>query len=190
MSKDNKIGTSNKWAIQKMTVSALLISIGLLIPLISPLKIVVEPISFTLASHVAIFIAMMIDPAVAIVVALGTALGFFLSFPIVIALRALSHVVFAAIGSFYLKRHRDTLDSLKKIHIFSFVIALIHAFFETVVVFVFYFGTSNVGSTPIQTVLLFIGLGSVIHSMVDFEIAYFIYKPLSKQRTFSNEAVR
>ena len=40
-----------------ITIAALLIAIGILIPMISPLKIILEPASFTLASHVATMIA-------------------------------------------------------------------------------------------------------------------------------------
>ena len=190
MSKNNDLATSNKWTVQKTTAAALLIAIGILIPLISPVRFVLEPASFTLASHVAIFIAMMIDPAVAIVVALGTTLGFFLSFPLVVALRALSHLVFAILGSVYLKKFPDTLKSLKKIHIFSFFIALIHAACEMLVVFAFFFGGKIAGNWSVGMILLLIGLGTVVHSMIDFEIAYFIYKPLSRQKNFSNVASR
>ena len=49
--------------------------------------------SFTLGSHVAIFIAMFISPAVALTVELGATLGFLLAgFPPVVVLRALSQV--------------------------------------------------------------------------------------------------
>lgn len=58
--------------IQTMVLSALLIAVGVVIPMISPIKIQVGPMSFTLASHVAIMIALFVSPAVAIAVALGT----------------------------------------------------------------------------------------------------------------------
>ena len=59
-------------------------------------KIVLEPASFTLASHVPVFIAMFISPLVAFAVALGTTIGFLMSgLPVIIVMRALSHVVFA-----------------------------------------------------------------------------------------------
>lgn len=46
-----------------ITIAALLIAMGILIPMISPLKIILEPASFTLASHVATMIAMFLSPA-------------------------------------------------------------------------------------------------------------------------------
>lgn len=185
MANNNKTSLATKWTAQKLTISALLIAVGMLIPLISPLRWVVEPASFTLASHVAIFIAMMLDPAIAVVVAIGTSIGFFVSFPLVIALRALSHIVFALLGSLYLKKFPDTLKSMIKVHIFSVIIALIHAICEVAVVFSFYFGGSLANYSSVKMIVLIIGLGTVIHSIVDFEIAYWIYTPLSKQNIFS-----
>ena len=43
---------SNK--IHSMVLSALLIAVGILIPILSPVKVMIEPMSFTLASHVAV----------------------------------------------------------------------------------------------------------------------------------------
>ena len=56
----------NTVRIQRMCVAALLCAIAILIPMISPVKIQLGPMSFTLGSHVAIFIAMFISPAVAL----------------------------------------------------------------------------------------------------------------------------
>ena len=50
----------NTVRIQRMCVAALLCAIAILIPMISPVKIQLGPMSFTLGSHVAIFIAMFI----------------------------------------------------------------------------------------------------------------------------------
>ena len=61
----------NTVRIQRMCVAALLCAIAILIPMISPVKIQLGPMSFTLGSHVAIFIAMFISPAVALTVELG-----------------------------------------------------------------------------------------------------------------------
>ena len=62
-----------------MTLSALLIAVGVVIPMISPIKIAIGPMSFTLASHVAIMIGLFVSPNVSIAVALGTTLGFYLA---------------------------------------------------------------------------------------------------------------
>ena len=162
----------------KVTMAALLIAVGIAIPIFMPVKFVMEPASYTLASHVAIFIAMFIDPAIAVAVAVGTTIGFLTSFPLVIALRAASHLVFVAIGGLYLKRYPETLSSPVRVHVFSFVIALIHAACEVAVVCAFYFGGNMPAYNSLRLVFLLIGVGSVIHSMVDFEISLGVYKAL------------
>ena len=82
-----------------MVIAALLCAVGIVIPMFCP-KIIIEPASFTLASHVPLFLAMFISLPVAAVVCLGTTLGFFLSgFPLVVVLRALSQIVFVALGA-------------------------------------------------------------------------------------------
>jgi niacin transporter len=171
-----------------MTVAALLIAIGVAIPLFSPVRFWVEPVSFTLASHVPIFLAMMISPGAGVAVALGTAVAFFSISPVV-ALRAFSHLVFVIIGGLYLQRRPDTLDSPARAHVFSLLVAVLHSFCEVVVVAAFYFGGSMLAAYAqfgfVQSVLLISGVGYIAHSLVDFEIAYVIYKVLHGQRAFS-----
>jgi niacin transporter len=181
------------WSAQKLTAAALLTAVGIMIPMVMPIKIMIEPASFTLASHVAIFIAMMLSPAIAATVAVGTTIGFLMSFPLVIALRAASHLIFATIGGFYLQRHPETLSSPVKVHVFSFLIAVLHSVCEVAVVCVFYFGGSMTAYYAfgfVYTVVLLMGVGSIVHSLVDFEIALLIFKALSKQRGFASMARR
>lgn len=64
-------------SVKRLTISALLIAMGIIIPMVMP-RITIGPASFTLASHVPVFIAMFISPVVAIAVSLGTGFGFFL----------------------------------------------------------------------------------------------------------------
>ncbi|MEG2915982.1 MAG: hypothetical protein RR839_06035, partial [Oscillospiraceae bacterium] len=69
---------------KNMVISALLCALGIVIPMFFP-KIVLPPASFTLASHVPIFIAMMLSPSIAVTVAIGTTFGFLLSgLPIIV----------------------------------------------------------------------------------------------------------
>ena len=173
--------------IMKLTMSGLLIAIGFIIPMFSPVKIILEPASFTLASHLAIFIAMLISPAMAVSVAFGTSIGFFLGgFPLIVVLRASSHIVFALMGALYLHKVSKNKLSAVKFRVFSLCIAAVHALGELVVVSVFYFG-GNVSNAYheqgfVMSVLLLVGLGTVIHSMIDFEIALNIVSPLKKQK--------
>ena len=173
-------------SIKKMTSAALLIALGVIIPMFSPVKIVLEPASFTLASHVPIFMAMFISPATAIAVTIGTTLGFFLGgFPIVVVLRAASHILFVSIGAYYLHRFPQTTESPVSRRLFSLVIGLVHTLAEVIVVSFFYFG-NNMGegyykSGFVYSVILLVGLGGLVHSMVDFEIAWGVTRAISKQ---------
>lgn len=176
---------STRARIYRMVIAALLCAIGIVIPLFSPLKIVLEPASFTLASHVAIFIAMFISPVVAAVVAVGTTLGFLLGgFPIVIVLRAASHIVFVLAGALVLKKRPAVLDAFLPALLFSFLIGLVHAVSEVLVVSFYYFGNSLTEifyqKGYFVSVVLLTGLGSVIHSMVDFAIALVVWRPLRR----------
>ena len=169
-----------------ITTAALLIAIGILIPMISPIKIVLGPASFTLASHVATFIAMFISPFVAVTVAFGTAIGFLLGgFPIVISLRAASHMVFAFFGGKYLEKNPNLLQNKKATWLFNGMIGILHAICEVIVVSVFYFA-GNLSAAYYDRGLLFsvmvlVGLGTVIHSMIDFWLAQVVWKTLQRR---------
>jgi niacin transporter len=168
-----------------MTVAALLIAIGIIIPMFSPAKIVIPPASFTLASHVPIFISMFISPAVAAAVAVGTTLGFLLGgFPFVIVLRAATHVIFAVLGAWWLGKRPGTLNTFGRSQLYSLVIGLIHGASELAIVTIVFFGggmaTSYYENGFLVSVLLLVGVGSVVHSMVDFAIALIIIKALSR----------
>lgn len=169
--------------VRQLTITALLIALGIIIPMVMP-KIVIPPASFTLASHVPIFIAMFFSPVVAIIVAIGTAFGFFLTLPPVIAIRALSHVVFAAIGSAYLIRYPKTVMNVKKFQVYNIVISLIHAVVEVLSVAVFYLVGGQAGATfdpeTLYFLIVLLGFGGFVHSMVDYNIAYFVVRSLSK----------
>jgi niacin transporter len=162
-----------------ITIAALLSAIGILIPLFAP-KIVLEPASFTLASHVPVYIAMFISPYVAVSVAVISSIGFFLSgFPIVVVLRAFSHIVFVIIGAFILQKNGNLLSSLKNTAAFGFFVSLIHAVCEVGVVTFFYWGREMPNAYYekgyLFTVIGLVGLGTVIHSMIDYSIALAVW---------------
>lgn len=170
----------NNTRTRNMVVAALLCAVGIVIPIISPIKIILEPASFTLASHVAVFLAMFISPFVSLSVAIGTAVGFFISgFPIVVVLRALSHVVFAVVGAYILKNKPEILSSKYKSLFFGLFIAVIHGICEILVVIPFYFSNSLTSGYYangfVYTVVLLVGVGTVVHSMIDYVISVFIW---------------
>ncbi|EGO2576141.1 hypothetical protein [Enterococcus faecalis] len=178
-------------SVKRLTISAFLIAMGIIIPMVMP-RITIGPASFTLASHVPVFIAMFISPVVAIAVSLGTGFGFFLSATPIIALRALSHLIFAVIGAVILQKHPEILINKEgkftllngKLQLFNVGIGVIHSAAELVVVSVFY----TMGNLPgtyytagfMYSIFLLMGVGGLIHSLVDFSIAYFLASTLSK----------
>ncbi|MDK4447521.1 hypothetical protein [Enterococcus faecalis] len=178
-------------SVKRLTISALLIAMGIIIPMVMP-RITIGPASFTLASHVPVFIAMFISPVVAIAVSLGTGFGFFLYATPIIALRALSHLIFAVIGAVILQKHPEILINKEgkftllngKLQLFNVGIGVIHSAAELVVVSVFY----TMGNLPgtyytagfMYSIFLLMGVGGLIHSLVDFSIAYFLASTLSK----------
>lgn len=178
-------------SVKRLTISALLIAMGIIIPMVMP-RITIGPASFTLASHVPVFIAMFISPVVAIAVSLGTGFGFFLSATPIIALLALSHLIFAVIGAVILQKHPEILINKEgkftllngKLQLFNVGIGVIHSAAELVVVSVFY----TMGNLPgtyytagfMYSIFLLMGVGGLIHSLVDFSIAYFLASTLSK----------
>ncbi len=168
-------------SVRQLTIGALLIAMGVIIPMVMP-KIVIGPASFTLASHVPLLIAMFFSPAMAIAVALGTAFGFMINgLPFIIALRALSHLVFAIIGSLYLQKNPDIVNNIKKFQLFSFVIALIHSGVELLVVGAFMFaGQMQIQGNAFTFLFVFMGIGGIVHSMIDYNIAFFVVRALSK----------
>lgn len=180
-----------KNSVRQLTISALLVAMGIIIPMVMP-RITIGPASFTLASHVPVFLAMFFSPGVAVAVSLGTGFGFFLSATPIIAVRALSHLLFALIGAMYLQKHPTIVLTKNKFslfngrfQLFNFVIGLIHSAAELAIVSAFYM----MGNMPetyytqgyMYSIFLLMGIGGLIHSLVDYNIAYFVANALSKQ---------
>jgi niacin transporter len=164
-----------------MVIAAMLSSIGIIIPMFSPFKIILEPASFTLASHVPIFIAMFISPFVAVFVSVITAFGFLMAgiFPPVVVFRALTHIIFSFVGAYILKKNNTILLSFKTSVPFVLLISLLHAVFEVIVSSVFYF-TGQSTANYVVVVLGLVGVGTVVHSTFDFILASVIWVPLQK----------
>ena len=163
-----------KKSVRELSQSALLIALGIIIPMFMP-KIQIEPASYTIASHVPVFIAMFLSPKIAVAVVFGTAWGFLISTTPVIALRALSHLIFAFIGATYLQKDKckeNVLSHTRSFLKFNLSIALIHACAETIVVFLFYLQSPIPSSHNLFFYLLgLVGFGGFIHSIIDLYLA-------------------
>ncbi|MFX3785256.1 hypothetical protein ACJBSR_01585, partial [Streptococcus suis] len=62
----SQLTLSSKNSVKQLSISAILTAFAILIPLMMPIKIIIGPASYTLASHIPLFIAMFISPATAI----------------------------------------------------------------------------------------------------------------------------
>ena len=153
--------------VNEIAISGLLTALGILIPMMMPLKLILPASTYTLASHVPIMIAMFVSPKVGIMVALGTTFGFYVSLGPIVAARAFSHLAFVIPGALYLRKHR--LDTFKDKLIFNIVIALIHGFAELAIVSLFTMKALN--AALFYQYVLFLGFGTILHSCVDFILA-------------------
>ena len=180
--------SQSKRKIQMMSITAMLIAVGVLIPMYSPVKIMLEPMSFTLGSHIAIMIAMFVSPLSALGVALGTTAGFYLAgFTLPVVLRALTHVVWAYAGALYLKKHPDLFQSPAKTIVFNLAVAIVHAVLEVIIVMPLYTGYD--ASQLFYLLFVLVGIGSVVHSTVDFVLSLAVWKAVTASAAIRAVAV-
>ena len=175
----------------RLAMAALLVAVGILIPMFMPVpfKLYIPPMSFTLASHVAIFLSMFLSPLTAFAVAIGTTLGFvFSGLPLDVWLRALTHVVWAVLGSLWLKKHPDCLYKPVPSALFCLVVGVVHAVLELGVIFTLYFGGFGGVAEKFQgagflTIFLLVGLGTLIHSSVDYVLSLLVWRPIRRLKS-------
>lgn len=163
-------------------IGALLTALGILIPMIMPAKIVIGPASFTLASHVPVMAAMFFNPYLAALVAVGTTLGFFISVPVpLIWMRAATHIVVMTAGAWFLKKNPDLVDKKVKLQVFNLILGIFHAGLEALVVLAFYrIGFADLNPQALNSLLMLVFFGGIVHSFVDFNLAFGLCKVLNK----------
>lgn len=177
---------NRRQSVYRLAVAALLCAVGIMIPMVMPAKVYIPPMSFTLASHVAIFLAMCISPMTALAVSLGTTVGFvFSGLPVDVWLRALSHTVWAVGGALWLQKRPDTFYSAGSNALFCGVIAVVHAALELVVVFSLYLGgmagmAEKFAQGGFGAIILLVGLGTALHSCVDYAVSLLVWRPIRK----------
>lgn len=166
--------------IRKMVFAAVLTAIAIIIPIqFGFLKVVIGPFTATIASHVPMFLAMLISPSVAVVVGVGSALGFFITSPAVIAARAATHIVVGYVGAKIIEKDK----SFKKA---TLITAPIHGILEGLMVIPFGYS--------FYQVIIVVAVGTILHHLVDGSISYALATALAKARrtevydVFSNEA--
>ena len=133
-----------------------------------------------LANLVTVTALYIMGSKVALAVSVGTTLGFLLAgFAPIVVLRAAVQVIFVALGAVWLARRQDKPCSPAVMAVFGLVTGLIHGVSEAVVVTLFWFGGTVDGSF-LGTVVGLVGVGTLVHSMVDFYIALAIWAPVSR----------
>lgn len=164
--------------INQLVLAGVLCGIGIVVPMLMP-KIVIGPMSFTLASHVAIFIAMFISPKLAAVVCLGTTLGT----PVIIALRAASHICFALLGAVLIRKMPEIIEKPLPSTVFNGGLAFVHALAEVAVVSPFFlagsiFKPEQLADGYVMSVLVLVGVGTFLHSLIDYTVSIMLWKPV------------
>ena len=84
------------------------------------------------------------------------------------------------LGAFYLRKFPNILENKKSSWIFNIVLAIIHAIGEVFVCFVFYSVTGQDLQKLLYVLFVLVGVGTIIHSMVDYVVAIGIYRSLKK----------
>ncbi len=163
-----------------LVLTALLIAIGIIIPVYFGFLRVILPPAFTatIMAHVPIFIAMFISPWSALFTAIGTTLGFWFTTSPVVTMRAASHIVFALVGAFMVKK-RCNLISI------GVITAILHAVFEALVVYLFLamgLTNPNEGESLLYTAFYVTGIGTIIHDIIDYIIACILGFALVKSK--------
>ena len=162
-----------------LVISALLIAVGIMIPMIFtglPFRIVVGPYSATLMAHVPVIIAMFISPWTAVFTAVGTTIGFFFTAPLVVAVRAASHIVFAIVGAYMVKKNINLILTCVST-------GVIPAVFEGIVVLVFFATGLSSNNTYSNMVMMWITIGGTFaHHIVDFIISVIVAGALHRAR--------
>lgn len=153
---------------KKLTITALLVALAIIIPSAVFLKVIIPPFTATLGSHVPMFISMLLGPEVAILVGLGSSLGFFISLGPVVAARAFMHVFVGVLGAKLIQRGMG----FGKV---SIVTAPIHGLLEALIVIPF------VGF-DVYNLLVITGIGTILHHGVDALISSGIIKVLQKSK--------
>lgn len=153
--------------IKKMTYSAVLIALAIIIPVaFGFLKVIIPPFTATITAHVPMFISMFLGPVPAIAVGIGSTLGFLLvGSPIYVVARAATHIIVGLIGALLLRKK----VSFAKVIVIT---APIHGILEVIAVIPF-------GWTAYQA-LVVVGVGGTLHHLVDGVISVILIGALSK----------
>ena len=151
-----------------LVYGALLTAMAIVIPIsFSFLRIQIPPFTATIGSHVPIFIAMTMGPGIAVFVAIGSSIGFLITSSLVVAARAFTHVFVGLLGAGFIQRGLSFFKAI-------LITAPVHGILEATIVMPFGFTWFNI--------LVVVGVGTVIHHLVDGTIAYGMVRSLQRTK--------
>ncbi|MBE7048504.1 MAG: ECF transporter S component [Ruminococcaceae bacterium] len=153
--------------VKKITVSALLTALTIIIPMLPIPKLVLGPFSATLASHVPGILAMFISPFTVVCTSVGAAIGFLATLGPLVALRAFSHIIFGLVGCYMLKKQWNYF-------IVIVVTMLLHGAGEVFVALMF--------GEAFMAIWKTVGCFTMIHHLLDFAISTVVYKALKSAK--------
>lgn len=163
---------TNNNRVKKMIISALLTAIAVIIPLqFGFLRVYIPPFTATIASHVPMFLAMIISPKVALIVGAGSTFGFLLTSGAPVALRAASHIVVGYIGGRLFRKY-------KNLKMPTIITAPIHGILEGIAIIPFGIDTT--------TIILITIFGTIIHHFIDAFISFIIIKSMANSKNNKN----
>lgn len=156
-----------RMTMKELLYGALLTALALLIPLAFQgwLQVAIPPFSATLASHLPTMLAITISPWVAALVGFGSSFGFLMTLGPIVAVRALTHVIFGVVGA---KLYQKEIPYWQVL----LITLPIHAISEAAVVMLFGFS--------LKQALLVIGIGTALHHVADSAITLAVYGALTK----------
>ncbi len=163
---------------KELTLTALLTALAIIIPMIMPVKVLMPPFTATLASHTPLILAMFISPTAAIFTALGSAVGFYFALSPIVAARAATHVFFTLAGAYMIKKNWSAIWVI-------LVTLVLHSVSDMATVYIaaeFMGMPGLLNNQAMGYVQLWLGLGTAVHHLVDFLLAYLIIIPLSKAK--------
>ncbi len=156
-------------SIKSLTIAGLLTALAIVVPLFMPKLPVPQPFSVTPASHLAVILAMFVSPFTVICTVIGSTIAFFAILGHVVAMRAFSHIIFALVGYYLIKKRYNLFLALV-------ITAVLHGLGEIIVVSVFaLFGMAD---STLYFVWGVTGGITVLHHCFDFAIAMIVYKAL------------
>ena len=162
---------------KKITLTALLTALAIIIPMFMPIKVIqFYPFTATLASHTPLIIAMFVSPLAAAFAALGSAIGFFFTIDGIVAVRAATHVFFAVAGAMMIRKRMNPVLTI----LVTMVLHTLADMFTIYLAATFFHMSYLLKGNSMKLVQLWIGVGTSLHHLLDFFIAFVILKPLTK----------